>query len=69
MKSMRIQGSMLGAAAGALLVSAVAAGAQEGTGGTKYGDMNTVSQDMMNRSLAASSKVEQTIGVADDIDF
>jgi alcohol dehydrogenase (cytochrome c) len=62
MTSIKIRGLMFGAAAGALLASGIVAKADEVAGGTKYGDMNTVSQDMMNRAAGDGNNFLHTNG-------
>jgi PQQ-dependent dehydrogenase (methanol/ethanol family) len=51
-----------GTAAAALLVFGTIANAQEVTGGTKYGDMNSVTQDMLNRAEGDGNNFLHTNG-------
>ena len=50
MKSPNLCALYLGTATAALLATSISATAQEVSAGTKYGDMTTVSQDMLNRA-------------------
>src|SRR6478752_3795093 len=49
-------------AIGAVLAYATAAGADETTGGPKYGDMGTVTQDLLNRAAGDGNNFLHTNG-------
>ena len=59
MTSMNLRALYMGAAAAALMATSISATAQEGT---KYGDMTTVSQDMLNRAAGDGNNFLHTNG-------
>ncbi len=62
MKSIYLRALYMGAATAALLTTTISASGQEVAGGTKYGDMTTVTQDMLNRSEGDGNNFLQTNG-------
>ncbi len=62
MKSMNLRALYMGAAAAALMATSISATAQEVGAGTKYGDMTTVSQDMLNRAEGDGNNFLHTNG-------
>jgi alcohol dehydrogenase (cytochrome c) len=62
MTSMNLRALYMGVAAAALMATSIPANAQEGAGGTKYGDMTTVSQDMLNRAAGDGNNFLHTNG-------
>ncbi len=62
MKSTNLCALYLGTATAALLATSISATAQEVAGGTKYGDMTTVSQDMLNRAAGDGNNFLHTNG-------
>lgn len=62
MTSMNLRALYMGAAAAALMATSISATAQEGEGGTKYGDMITVSQDMLSRAEGDGNNFLHTNG-------
>ena len=62
MKLLNLRALYMGAAAAALMSTSISATAQEVGGGTKYGDMTTVSQDMLNRAEGDGNNFLHTNG-------
>ncbi|MGQ0485012.1 MAG: pyrroloquinoline quinone-dependent dehydrogenase [Hyphomicrobiales bacterium] len=62
MTTMNLRALYMGAAAAALMATSISAAAQEVAGGTKYGDMTTVSQDMLNRAEGDGNNFLHTNG-------
>ncbi len=62
MKLLNLRALYMGATAAALMSTSISATAQEVGGGTKYGDMTTVSQDMLNRAEGDGNNFLHTNG-------